>query len=111
MVNGNDILIGIMIITIIFMSTFTVYSFIKDVFMDSIESAIVGTIALCIAWLGIFGLQFVKSQKDITYYNTCVENGYTVSVNGYILEHPEKVNIKGYDISFDDEKKEVILSD
>lgn len=111
MVNGNNILIGITIITIIFMSTLAIYSFIKDALMDSIESVVLGTLALCIAWIGVFSLHFVKLQKDIAYYNTCIENDYTVYLNENKIEHPDKLNVKRYGITFDDEKKEVILSD
>lgn len=111
MIMETAIVIIMIIITIIYIGFVIVYGLIKDSLINFINSMVLGVIVLCAAWLGIFGLQFIKSQKDRTYYNTCVENGYTVSVNGYILEHPEKFNIKGYDISFDDKKKEVILSD
>ena len=50
-------------------------------------------------------------EKEIEKYNTCVSNDYEVYLNGSKVELPDKLNVKSYDITFDDDKKEVILSD
>lgn len=110
MIIGTAIVIIMIIITIIYIGFVIVYGLIKDALISSINSMVLGVIVLCAAWLGIFGLQFVKSEKDITYYNTCIENDYTVYLNGKEVQHPDKLDIEGYYITFDDEKKEIILN-
>lgn len=52
-----------------------------------------------------------KLSEKIEYYNTCIENDYTVYLNGTKVENPDKIKINGYDITFDDEKKEVVLNE
>lgn len=110
MIIGTAIVIIMIIITIIYIGFVIVYGLIKDALISSINSMVLGVIVLCAAWLGIFGLQFVKSEKEITYYNACIENGYTVYLNGNEVQHPDKLDIEGYYITFDDEKKEIILN-
>lgn len=52
-----------------------------------------------------------RSNEEIEHYETCIENDYTVYLNGEKVSYPDKLNIKGYNVTFDDKKKEVILSD
>lgn len=112
MIIGTAIVIIMIIITIIYIGFVIVYGLIKDALISSINSMVLGVIVLCAAWLGIFGLQFVKSEKDITYYNACIENGYTVYLNGNEVQHPDKIEIKNYyNYTIDDDKKEIIISD
>ena len=51
-----------------------------------------------------------RSNEEIEHYETCIENDYTVYLNGNEVEHPDKIQAKNYYITFDDEKKEVLLS-
>ena len=53
---------------------------------------------------------YKRSIDNVAYYNTCIEKNYTVYLNGNEVEHPDKLNVKSYNITFDDEKKEVLLS-
>ena len=43
-------------------------------------------------------------------YSECIADNYTVFLNGEELSYPDKSNVKGYNITFDDEKKEIILN-
>lgn len=52
-----------------------------------------------------------RSNEEIEHYETCVSNDYTVYLNGEKVSYPDKLNIKGYNVTFDDKKKEIILSD
>lgn len=64
--------------------------------------------ALCV---GFCCWHYKRSIDNVAYYNTCIEKNYTVYLNENEVEHPDKLNVKGYDITFDDEKKKVLLSD
>lgn len=44
-------------------------------------------------------------------YSECIADNYTVFLNGEEVTYPDKLNVKGYKISFDDKKKEIILND
>lgn len=44
-------------------------------------------------------------------YSECLADNYTVFLNGEEVSYPDKLNVKGYKISFDDKNKEVRLSD
>lgn len=112
MIIGTAIVIIMIIITIIYIGFVIVYGLIKDALISSINSMVLGVIVLCAAWLGIFGLQFVKSEKQIDYYYTCVSNDYTVYLDGTKVENPDKIEIKNYyNYTIDDDKKEIIISD
>lgn len=58
-----------------------------------------------------FPVRVTIREKEIEKYNTCISNDYEVYLNGSKVEYPDKLNIKGYNVTFDDKKKEVILSD
>lgn len=58
-----------------------------------------------------FPVRMTIREKEIEKYNTCVSNDYEVYLNGSKVEYPDKLNTDGYEFTFDDEKKEIILSD
>lgn len=43
-------------------------------------------------------------------YSECLADNYTVFLDGEKVTYPDKLNVKGYNITFDDEKKQVLLS-
>lgn len=53
----------------------------------------------------------INKNKDITYetYQTNIENGYTVYLDGEKVSHPDKIILDGYKVEFDDEDKEILL--
>lgn len=53
----------------------------------------------------------IDKNKDIMYetYQTNIENGYTVYLDGEEVSHPDKVILDGYKIEFNDEDKEILL--
>lgn len=52
---------------------------------------------------------YKRSIDNVAYYNTCIENDYTVYLNGEEVEHPDKLDVEDYSVTFDDEKKKIIL--
>lgn len=66
---------------------------------------------LTVCIVAYFPMCMAVKKKQVEYYNTCVSNDYTVYLNGEKVSYPDKLNIKGYKISFDNKKKEIILSD
>lgn len=66
---------------------------------------------LTVCIIAYFPMCMAVKKKQVEYYNTCVSNDYTVYLNGEKVSYPNKLNIKGYKIIFDDKKEEIILSD
>lgn len=64
--------------------------------------------ALCV---GFCCWHYKRSIDNVAYYNTCIEKNYTVYLNENEVVHPDKLDVKDYDIAFYDERKEVRLND
>lgn len=58
-----------------------------------------------------FPVRVTIREKEIEKYNTCISNDYEVYLKGSKVEYPDKLNTDDYKFTFDDKKKEVILSD
>mgnify|MGYP001214568030 CR=1 FL=1 len=64
----------------------------------------------CVILIGVV-LNDTLTPSNQERYSECIADNYTVFLNGEEVSYPDKLNVKGYKISFDDKNKEVRLSD
>lgn len=57
----------------------------------------------------VFNDTLTLSNQEL--YDKCLADNYTVYLNGSKVKYPDKLQAEDYKITFDDKKKEVILSD
>lgn len=100
-----------LIIIMIMMALLVIINMIRYLVTKS-KSALYQQLLYAFVFCIIFCCWYYKRSIDnVAYYNTCIENDYTVYFNGEEVKHPDKLDVEDYSVTFDDEKKEVILSD